>query len=55
LKVNAHDLWADNIRAIAGGEEKEVPLFYKLCEKFFDDYRNRGGYFSDLPIKEENS
>ena len=45
--------WYLDIKAIAGGEEKEVPLFYELCEKFFDDYRNRRGYFSDLPVEDE--
>ena len=42
--------WYLDIKAIAGGEEKEVPLFYELCEKFFDDYRNRRGYFEDFPL-----
>ena len=45
--------WYLDIKAIAGGEENEVPLFYDLCEKFFDDYRNRRGYFSDLPVDDE--
>ena len=38
--------WPDDIKAIAGGEEKEVPLFYELCDKFFEDYYKKRGYFS---------
>ena len=45
--------WYLDIKAIAGGEENEVPLFYELCEKFFEDYRNRRGYFKDLPLENE--
>lgn len=39
-------IWSDDIKAIAGGEEKEVPLFYELCGYFFEDYRKKRGYFS---------
>lgn len=38
--------WYRDIKAIAGGEEEEVTLFYKLSSFFFDDYRNGSGYFS---------
>ena len=37
--------WADYIKELAGGEEKEVPLFYELCKSFFEDYENKCGYF----------
>lgn len=37
--------WDDDIKAIAGGEENEVSMFYKLCELFFEDYENKRGYF----------
>lgn len=37
--------WADYIKDLAGGEEKEVSWFYELCEVFFEDYENKRGYF----------
>jgi len=38
--------WYDDIKAIAGDEKKEVPLFYELCDMFFEDYNEKRGYFS---------
>lgn len=39
-------LWLDNIRAIAKEDQDEFDLFFELCNLFFDDYRNKTGYFS---------
>ena len=46
----ATSYWYMDIKEIAGGAEKEVPLFLDLCENFFDDYKNRRGYFEDFPL-----
>jgi len=45
--------WYHDIKAIAECEEQEVPLFYKLCALFFDDYRDGRGYFKNLPLENE--
>lgn len=35
--------WYDDIKTIT---KNEVTVFFDLCEKFFDEYRNKTGYFS---------
>lgn len=38
--------WYDVIMAIAEDEQKAVTLFYDLCKIFFEDYKQKRGYFS---------
>lgn len=38
--------WYEDIRKIAGDEQKAVTLFYDLCKMFFEDYKEKRGYFS---------
>lgn len=38
--------WYDDIKTIAKNEQDELNLFFELCNKFFEDYRNKTGYFS---------
>ena len=40
--------WYKNIKAITKDGQDEFDVFFELCDKFFDDYKNRRGYFSDL-------
>ena len=39
-------VWYEDIRRIAGDEQKAVTLFYDLCKMFFEDYKEKRGYFS---------
>lgn len=38
--------WYDDIIRITPDGQNEVDLFFDLCEKFFEDYENKTGYFS---------
>lgn len=38
--------WYDDIKALAQDEQDEVNTFFKLCGIFFEDYKNKSGYFS---------
>ncbi len=38
-------IWYDDIKEIAGDEQKEVKLFFELTKYFFEDYKNKKGYF----------
>lgn len=38
--------WYDDIIRITPDGQNEVDLFFDLCDKFFDDYENKTGYFS---------
>lgn len=38
--------WYDDIKRIAKKEQDEVTVFFELCSLFFEDYRNKEGYFS---------
>lgn len=38
--------WYEDIKVIARDGRKEVTVFFELCEKFFEDYKNKIGYFS---------
>lgn len=37
--------WYDDIKVIAKDDHNEVMLFYDLCSQFFEDYKNKTGYF----------
>ncbi|MCH5268108.1 MAG: hypothetical protein J1E62_07165 [Lachnospiraceae bacterium] len=39
--------WYHDIKMIAGDEQNEVKVFYNLCDQFFEDYRERRGYFAE--------
>ncbi|MCM1097616.1 MAG: hypothetical protein NC427_06075 [Ruminococcus flavefaciens] len=38
--------WYDDIKAIAQGKQEEIKMFFELCDLFFEDYKNKVGYFS---------
>ena len=38
--------WYDDIKVIAKNDHNEVALFYELCKKFFEDYKDKVGYFA---------
>lgn len=38
--------WYDDIIRITPEGQNEVDLFFDLCDKFFEDYENKTGYFS---------
>lgn len=38
-------IWYDDIRNIAENENEEIELFFRLSREFFEDYKNKTGYF----------
>ena len=38
-------IWSETIKEISEEESGEINLFFSLCKKFFNDYRNKKGYF----------
>ncbi|MBR3603070.1 MAG: hypothetical protein IKL49_12220 [Lachnospiraceae bacterium] len=38
-------MWYVDIKRIAEDQQKEVALFFELSKEFFDDYKNKRGYF----------
>lgn len=41
-------IWYEDIKKIAGGKQKEINLFFSLSKQFFDDYKNKKGYFERM-------
>ena len=39
--------WYDNIKEIVQSGENEFDVFFELCKSFFEDYKDKKGYFSD--------
>ena len=37
--------WYEDIKRISKDENNECVLFYELCQKFYDDYMDKKGYF----------
>lgn len=38
--------WYDDIKRITKKGQNEVTIFFDLCKSFFEDYKNKIGYFS---------
>ena len=38
-------IWYEDIKKIAGDEQKEINLFFSLSKQFYADYKNKKGYF----------
>lgn len=39
-------IWYYYIKWLAKDEQQEFTLFFDLCKMFFEDYKNKTGYFS---------
>lgn len=46
-------LWYDDIKWLAKDGQEEFTLFFDLCKLFFEDYKNKTGYFSWRNQQEE--
>lgn len=38
--------WYDDIKKITKKDQNELTVFFDLCKSFFEDYKNKTGYFS---------
>lgn len=38
--------WYDDIKKITKKGQNEITIFFDLCKSFFEDYKNKIGYFS---------